>query len=122
MERCSVSPRNSLFFYIIFLFVFVFALDGIAKEDNIFINFYQTHISAIDGNRCPMTPSCSQYASQAFKKHGPALGWIMTCDRLMRCGRDELKISPVKVVNGQKFTHDPLSINDFWWFNPNKNE
>ncbi len=84
------------------------------------LEFYQKHISAIDGNRCPMNPSCSEYARQAMKKHGPILGWIMTCDRLMRCGRSEKKIAPlvqIKVQTKEGYQYsDPLENNDFWWF------
>lgn len=85
---------------------------------NLFIRFYQEHISPVDGDRCPMTPSCSEYARQAVQKHGPVMGWIMACDRLMRCGRDEVRLSPARTVNGQRYTRDPVAANDFWWFTP----
>jgi putative component of membrane protein insertase Oxa1/YidC/SpoIIIJ protein YidD len=85
-------------------------------QKNMFIRFFQDHISAVDGNRCCMTPSCSEYAAQAVKKHGPVIGWIMACDRLVRCGRDEVRVSPHVCINGQEFVSDPVSANDFWWF------
>jgi putative component of membrane protein insertase Oxa1/YidC/SpoIIIJ protein YidD len=85
-------------------------------DDNPMIKFYQKHISSADGNRCPMTPSCSAYAAQAFKTHGPVMGWIMTCDRLMRCGRDESKIANKVIIDRQTYIHDPLEANNFWWF------
>ena len=72
-------------------------------------------ISGADGHRCPMYPSCSAYARDAVKKHGPLLGWIMTSDRLVRCGRDELKLGPAIRVNGSNQTYDPVENNDFWW-------
>ncbi len=78
------------------------------------IRMFQTYLSGADGHRCPMRPSCSGYALQAIQRHGSIMGWIMTCDRLMRCGRDELKISPsVKTPHGIR-CHDPLDNNDFW--------
>ncbi len=85
-------------------------------SENPAIKFYQEHISAVDGNRCPMHPSCSAYASQAFEKHGPLMGWIMALDRLVRCGRDEAKVAPMKFIGSQSYIHDPVEANDFWWF------
>jgi len=79
------------------------------------IKFYRNYISGADGNRCPMYPSCSQYCIEAFKKHGSFLGWIMCSDRLMRCGRDETKLSPPVLINGEKLSFDPVNNNDFWW-------
>jgi putative component of membrane protein insertase Oxa1/YidC/SpoIIIJ protein YidD len=79
------------------------------------IKFYRNYISGVDGNRCPMYPSCSQYCMEAFKKHGAFLGWVMCSDRLMRCGRDETKLSPPVLINGEKLSFDPVNNNDFWW-------
>ena len=79
------------------------------------IKFYRNYISGADGNRCPMYPSCSQYCMEALKKHGTFLGWIMCSDRLMRCGRDETKVSPQVLINGEKLSFDPVNNNDFWW-------
>lgn len=78
------------------------------------IKFYQDYISSVDGNRCPMHPTCSQYCTEAFKKHGAFLGWIMCSDRLIRCGRDEKKLSDPVWIDGQKRSYDPVSNNDFW--------
>jgi putative membrane protein insertion efficiency factor len=78
------------------------------------IKFYQDYISRVDGNRCPMHPTCSQYCIEAFKKHGTFLGWIMCSDRLIRCGRDERKLSDPVLIDGQKRSYDPVSNNDFW--------
>lgn len=63
-----------------------------------------------------MYPSCSAYAQQVFKKHGPLLGWMMSCDRLVRCGRDEASISRKVRAEGQILIYDPVAANDFWWF------
>jgi putative membrane protein insertion efficiency factor len=78
------------------------------------IKFYQDYISSVDGNRCPMHPTCSQYCIEAFRKHGTFLGWIMCSDRLMRCGRDETKLSDPVWIDGKKRTYDPVGNNDFW--------
>ena len=79
------------------------------------IRLFQKYLSAADGHRCPMTPSCSSYALQAMQRHGAVKGWIMTCDRLLRCGRDELRQQPsVMTPNGPR-TPDSVGNNDFWW-------
>ena len=77
---------------------------------------YRSYISPIDGKNCPMYPSCSKYSLLCFKKHGLIIGWMMTCDRLFRCGRDELRLSPQIRVKGEIKCYDPLESNDFWWY------
>ena len=79
------------------------------------VQLFQRHISLIDGDRCPMYPSCSSYSLGAFEKHGLLMGWIMTCDRLLRCGRDELTLAPRVVIDGELRCYDSVEDNDFWW-------
>lgn len=78
------------------------------------VDLFRRYISPIDGDRCPMYPSCSQYSLEAFNKHGLVMGWIMTCDRLLRCGRDELAIAPGIIVDGGLRCYDSVEDNDFW--------
>lgn len=78
------------------------------------IKFYRDCISSADGNRCPMHPTCSQYCIEAFEKHGHIMGWIMCSDRLLRCGRDETKLSGPIWIDNVKRSYDPVSNNDFW--------
>ena len=40
------------------------------------IRFYRDYISRVDGDRCQMSPTCSQYCNEAIKKHGAFLGWM----------------------------------------------
>lgn len=80
------------------------------------IQFYRTYLSRVDGNRCQMEPSCSSFCIDAIKKHGFFLGWIMCSDRLVRCGRDEDKVSAPLLINHEKRIVDPVSNNDFWWY------
>ncbi len=87
-----------------------------AAAENPLISFYQDHISAADGDRCPMYPTCSHYISDAVEKHGLLTGWVMGCDRLVRCGRDEKNVSPSIRINGQSYVYDPIEANDSWWF------
>ncbi len=89
-------------------------------EQNPVITFYQNHISAVDGDRCPMYPTCSAYAANAMEKHGVIIGWVMALDRLVRCGRDEATISNNYIIDGQTRVYDPVEANDFWWFNKEK--
>lgn len=72
-------------------------------------------MSKADGDRCPMYPSCSQYASQAFKRHGAIKGWILSCDRLLRCGHTEIRRSPKIRVKGKTRVFDPIEANTRWW-------
>jgi putative component of membrane protein insertase Oxa1/YidC/SpoIIIJ protein YidD len=79
-------------------------------------SFYERFISPVDGDRCPMHPTCSAYAKEAVERHGIFIGWIMACDRLVRCGRDETQISPDIIKDKSRATLDPVSANDFWWY------
>lgn len=70
------------------------------------IRLYQRHISPINGGRCPMYPSCSRFAAQAVEEEG-AKGFLMTFDRLLRCGRD-LEEYPLIFHGGRVLRHDPV--------------
>jgi len=79
------------------------------------IQVFRNFISGADGDRCTMVPSCSKYALEAVRKHGSIIGWIMTCDRLMRCGLDETRHTPPVRVGQRILSSDPVENNDFWW-------
>ena len=82
------------------------------------IDIYQgplNHLSAVRHGQCPMYPSCSQFGRQAIAKHGAVAGWVMAMDRLMRCGRSELSLTPLVKIKGQWRYYDPVADNDFWW-------
>lgn len=93
-----------------------------SPERHVLVRFYQNYLSGADGSRCPMMPSCSEYAAQAVERHGPVMGWIMACDRILRCGRSETKLAPRIRVQGRSYVLDPVSRNDFWWFDPGAGE
>lgn len=80
-----------------------------------FIRFFQKHISKVDGDRCQMYPSCSQYGYESFERHGFFLGFIMTADRLMRDNFEAFKNYPIYHDDGILRYYDPISANDFWW-------
>ncbi|HVS97455.1 MAG TPA: membrane protein insertion efficiency factor YidD [Puia sp.] len=49
------------------------------------IRLYQWIISPAIGPRCRFTPSCSQYAIEAFKKYGVFKGFWLSLRRISRC-------------------------------------
>jgi putative component of membrane protein insertase Oxa1/YidC/SpoIIIJ protein YidD len=77
--------------------------------------FYRDVISPVDGDRCQMQPSCSAYTEEALSRHGWLMGWIMGCDRLIRCGGDEAGFSEIILKNDERVCVDSVSGNDFWW-------
>ena len=49
------------------------------------IRFYQTCISPLTPPSCRFTPTCSQYAVEALRKHGPFKGMYLAIRRILRC-------------------------------------
>jgi len=49
------------------------------------IKFYQYVVSPVLGPKCRFTPTCSQYAIEALKKHGLLKGGWLTVKRISRC-------------------------------------
>ena len=49
------------------------------------ILFYQRCISPLTPPSCRFTPTCSQYAIEALRKHGPFRGLWLALWRLLRC-------------------------------------
>ncbi|MBP5715420.1 MAG: membrane protein insertion efficiency factor YidD [Prevotella sp.] len=49
------------------------------------IVFYQTCISRFTPPSCRFTPTCSEYAKQALRKHGPIKGLYLAIWRILRC-------------------------------------
>ena len=128
LKKCSVLPLyKPRITEAIFFILFCINLTSCSTRSNIenkksmnpavhAISFYQNYISPTDGNRCRMHPSCSEYSKQAFQKHGALKGWILTNDRLLRCGRDEMSVSSQIIKNGSIYCDDSLENNDFWWY------
>lgn len=52
------------------------------------IQGYKLFISPSKGSQCPSNPSCSTYGFTAFQTHDPLTAYLMTADRLHRCGHD----------------------------------
>lgn len=49
------------------------------------VRMYQYFISPMIGPSCRYTPTCSQYAVEALKKHGPVKGLYLTIKRVLSC-------------------------------------
>lgn len=49
------------------------------------IYFYKEAISPLTPPSCRFTPSCSTYAIEALKKHGPLKGLYLALRRILRC-------------------------------------
>ncbi|MEE0863812.1 MAG: membrane protein insertion efficiency factor YidD [Alistipes sp.] len=49
------------------------------------VRFYQLCLSPLKPPTCRFTPTCSQYAIEALRKHGPIKGLYLTIRRLLRC-------------------------------------
>jgi putative membrane protein insertion efficiency factor len=50
-----------------------------------FIRFYQGAISPHKPPSCRYVPTCSHYAAEAIRKHGPLKGTWLALKRLSRC-------------------------------------
>jgi hypothetical protein len=76
------------------------------------LDFYQRWISPARGaTHCPMHPSCSQYAKQAFDQLPWYEAYVRTLERLLRCGND-LDDYPVILVDGEIRWLDPIPPHD----------
>ncbi|HEY9105008.1 membrane protein insertion efficiency factor YidD [Chitinimonas sp.] len=49
------------------------------------LQVYRYTLSPILGANCRFTPSCSQYAIEALRRHGTCRGGWLTIRRLCRC-------------------------------------
>lgn len=78
------------------------------------LHIFISTISEVDGERCPMYPTCSSYALQAVRKHGPVIGFFMTADRLIH-ESDEMNQAPLIRSGETTRFFDPVEANDFWW-------
>lgn len=49
------------------------------------IYFYRWAISPFTPPTCRFTPTCSTYAIEAIRRHGPLLGLYLAVKRILRC-------------------------------------
>jgi len=123
----TANIREHLFFTVLLAGFWVFSsgcgvhptthtAQGCCDPVSQIIHFYQgplDHLSAVRYGGCPMEPHCSAYALTAIEQHGPLMGLMMTFDRLIRCGGDEVNLSPEVIVNGRRRTYDPVEANEW---------
>lgn len=75
------------------------------------IRAYQILISPSKGTSCPMYPNCSFYGYETFQHHNPLTAFMMTSDRLHRCGHDLNMYEPI-VVDGFIRFYDPIMVSE----------
>lgn len=49
------------------------------------VKMYQYLISPLTPSSCRFHPTCSEYAVQALKKHGPFKGLVLSVKRILKC-------------------------------------
>ncbi len=124
-----INERTLKRFFTFLLSFLFFSCAGVGSESienkNTFdpaeavIQFYYgplNHLESVRSGPCPMIPSCSEYSIRCFKKHGFFAGYVMTFDRLIRCGHDELYLAPEVLTDHGQRCFDPVENNDFWWY------
>lgn len=72
------------------------------------IRTYQLLISKSKGSPCPMHPHCSLYSSLTFTRYNPIRAFLMTADRLHRCGHDLGNYDRVVIDDAIKFLDPPF--------------
>jgi hypothetical protein len=78
------------------------------------LTFYQQWLGVLMQSNCRMAPSCSNYSIEAIRKHGAAVGIVMTADRLLHEGDEQIAQRYIRSA-GFAYCPDPVSNNDFWW-------
>jgi hypothetical protein len=71
------------------------------------LRLYQVLLSSQDGPRCQFTPSCSEYARIAVRRHGLLLGLLMASDRYQRCNGLERERYPLDPRTGKRLDPPP---------------
>lgn len=64
------------------------------------IHFYRYFLSPLKPPSCRFVPTCSQYAIEAIRVHGPLKGLFLAVRRLLRC-------HPIKWLGGSQ-GYDPV--------------
>jgi putative membrane protein insertion efficiency factor len=60
-------------------------LKGLALPLILAVKLYRCCLSPLKPPSCRFTPTCSQYAIEALKKHGAFRGGLLAVRRILRC-------------------------------------
>lgn len=84
-----------------------FRSDDGTQPTRLMIRGYQEYVGTTKGNPCPMSPSCSHYSLNAYRLRPPIVAFLMTVDRLNRCGHDLIHYDVI-VLHDRVFRYDPV--------------
>jgi uncharacterized protein len=73
---------------------------------------FQRFVSPVDGPRCNLYPTCSEFARQAVRRYGLLAGIVLTAGRLMRDNASAHLYYRRALVGGQIVLYDPPE--DHW--------
>jgi uncharacterized protein len=84
------------------------------------VKLYRVTLSPLLGPRCRYWPSCSSYAEEALRVHGPLKGGLMALRRIARChpGR-EGGIDPVPGGPSERLCRDDPELDSQFRCRPN---
>ena len=86
----------------------------LARPGQWIVLFYRKIVAPAIGQRCSLSPSCSEYFRQASVKHG-LLAFPIAADRLVREPSVVAQAEkPLRQENGSLRFADPVSAHDFW--------
>lgn len=71
------------------------------------ILFHQNVLSPIDGPRSHFRPTSARYTLLAVRRHGPLMGILMGCDRLLRENKDPW-VYRTCVIDDVLYKWDPI--------------
>lgn len=78
----------------------------------LFLRAYQIGVSPGDGDRCGLSPSCSDYTAQAVRRDGVLLGGWLGAARILSSHRDP--DLPLCTDGGRVLRRDPPQEGAFW--------
>lgn len=61
------------------------AFKPVSRAALILLRIYKIVLSPLFGYRCRYLPSCSEYAADAIRAHGPWIGFWLALSRISRC-------------------------------------
>lgn len=87
------------------------SMEEYGSGKNFLLDIYQNYLSPVKGgNRCPMYPSCSQYAKILFEEKPLYQAYIYMFERILRCGH-ELYLYPKIISQDRALWYDPPITN-----------